>query len=63
MSKEDAGGAVSGLTLIQLVDAWRYKVIDEAKLRNILVLRGLSDEEVSIIEKTYEAKWGVSPQP
>lgn len=63
MSKEDAGGAVSGLTLIQLVDAWRYKVIDEVKLRNILVLRGLSDEEVSIIEKTYEAKWGVSPQP
>lgn len=63
MVKADAGGALSGLTMIQLVDAWRYNAIDEGKFRNILVVRGLSDEEVTIIENTYKAKWGVSPQP
>jgi hypothetical protein len=56
------GKKVVALSVSEMINAWRYDVWTEDKIRIELSLRGLSQSEIDTMISTYKAKWGVAEQ-
>jgi hypothetical protein len=58
---EQAGGKMYALSVIELLNAWRYGVITEDALRNKLLARGLPLDELDALIATKKVQWKVTP--
>jgi hypothetical protein len=59
---EQAGGKMYALSVIELLNAWRYNVISEDILRNKLLARGLPLDELDALIATKKVQWQITPQ-
>lgn len=57
---ESEGRRVVVLTIAEMVNAWRYSVIDEDTLRTNLLGRGLDLNEIDILINTKKKSWGLT---
>lgn len=62
-SVETAGGKMKGLTVSELLNAWRYNIIDQTNLTTRLLTRGLSLEDVNILIAVKQQQWNITPKP
>jgi hypothetical protein len=58
---EQAGGKMYALSVIELLNAWRYSVITEDMLRNKLLARGLPLDELDTLIATKKVQWQITP--
>ena len=58
-SIEEAGGEVKGLSVSELLNAWRYDVISEDDLRTRLLLRELPELEINVMLETKKRQWSM----
>jgi hypothetical protein len=58
---EQAGGKMYALSVIELLNAWRYEVITEDDLRNKLLARGLPLDELDVLIATKKLQWKITP--
>jgi hypothetical protein len=54
-----AGGKVTGLSVTELLNAWRYGVMREDELRIELSLRGLDQTEITTLLETKKRQWSM----
>lgn len=59
---EQAGGKMFALSVVELLNAWRYEVITEDDLRNKLLARGLPLDELETLIKTKTIQWQITPK-
>jgi len=58
---EQAGGKMYALSVVELLNAWRYDVITEDALRNKLLARGLPLDELDTLITLKKAQWKITP--
>lgn len=59
---EQAGGKMYALSVVEMLNAWRYGVITEDALRNKLLARGLPLDELDALIATKKVQWQITPQ-
>jgi hypothetical protein len=58
---EQAGGKMYALSVVELLNAWRYGAISEDVLRNKLLARGLPLDELDALIATKKVQWQITP--
>jgi hypothetical protein len=58
---EKAGGKMYALSVVEMLNAWRYEVITEDDFRNKMTARGLPQDELDILIKTKKLQWSMTP--